>query len=88
MKKLYYRIFKQDVYNEWIKLEHKKMVRLQSILKVKEKISKWSDLPLSYLMPELCDMLKIENNQAARYFMIECIMENNINELAKKIPLR
>ncbi len=88
MKKIYYLIFKRDIYNVYKELNRKKIDRLQRLIDIKKELGKWSDIPVSWQLPGICDKLRIKNNEAAYNFVMELLLDVDINVLAKKLPLK
>lgn len=73
MKKAFYKYFRPNVFHRWKTIQLKKRIRKAAIEWTINYLNEWDDIPLSYLIGDICKKLQIKPNQAAQSFAYNLI---------------
>lgn len=89
MNTLWCKLFKPRVYKRAMRIEKKKIARVDRLYNVIKELQEWDDIPLSWQFTSLCKKLHIKPNNAAYDFIFKLCFRTpeNIHEVAKKLPL-
>lgn len=88
MKKAIYRLFKPTVYKRALQLRAKQEARLERLNRVVRRLNQWNDIPISWQLNDLCEILRIEPNEKAEHFIYGLNFGRiDVKEEARKLPL-
>lgn len=74
MKRAFYKYFRPNVFHRWKIIQLKKRIRKAAIEWTINYLNEWNDIPLSYLIGDVCTKLQIKNNNSALCFAYDLIV--------------
>ena len=67
-----------------------KEIRAEKISRIEaaiREINEWQDIPMSWLYPSICDILKIKQNDGAKRLMLDLtVRRESIETLSRRLP--
>ena len=88
MKRIYYYIFKHDIFSRYKQLEDKRTKRADRLRLAEKELKDWYDIPLNQQYSTLFKILSIKDNKSSRKFItMIAIGHYDFDAMCKKLPL-